>query len=348
MAYSEQEMMNSPVTLPRRPPRLSVAAAGAMYCLVAVLGYSAANACMTKLSKESCVSTWAICNKELITVLVVGPFLAWQIWLGKSRFPTGRPLLILVAAGLACELIGNIGTQWGYGVVGLAVMIPANTGFLLVATAILGAILLGERVSGRNAAVVALLILALVVLGYGISQSAPAQTSGPQVAGATAVQKSPLAPWQIAAAIGVAGLCGTVYALLAIALRYTVSGNTTLSAAVVIITGIGVLTLGPLSLWQAGPHALAATPAKHYALMYAAGVCNLFALIALIRGLQVTTALHINVLNNAGQVSLATIVGVLLFGEPCNRWLVLGVALMIAGIFAIGPPVEDAAIEAPV
>jgi drug/metabolite transporter (DMT)-like permease len=319
-----------------------------MCCLVAVLGYSAANACMTKLSKESCISTWAICNKELITVLVVGPFLAWQIWRGKSRFPTGRPLLILVAAGLATELIGNIGTQWGYGVVGLAVMIPANTGFLLLATAILGAMLLGERVSARNAAVLALLIAALIVLGYGISHSASANGTGSQAAADASAQKPPLPPWKIAAAIGVAGLCGTVYALLAIALRYSVGSKTTLSAAVVIITGIGVLTLGPLSLWEASPHVLAATSAKHYALMYTAGVCNLVALIALVRGLQLTTTLHINMLNNAGQVSLATIVGVLLFGEPCNRWLVLGVALMIAGIFAIGSPVDEEAIEAPV
>jgi drug/metabolite transporter (DMT)-like permease len=279
---------------------------------------------------------------------VVGPFLAWQILRGKSRFPTGRPLLILLAAGLATELIGNIGTQWGYGIVGLAVMIPANTGFLLLATAILGATLVGERVSGRNAAVLALLIVALIVLGYGISQSAPAQATGSQAAVEAVVQKPPLPPLKIAAAIGVAGLCGTVYALLAIALRYSAGGRTTLSAAVVIITGIGVLTLGPLSLWQAGPRALAATPAKQYVLMYAAGVCNLVALIALIRALRLATTLHINMLNNAGQVSLATIVGVLLFGEPCNRWLVLGVVLMIAGIFAIGSPVEEGAIEAPV
>jgi drug/metabolite transporter (DMT)-like permease len=318
-----------------------------MYCLVAVLGYSAANACMRKLS-ESCVSTWAIANKELITVLAVGPFLAWQIWRGKSRFPTGRPLLILVAAGLATELIGNIGTQWGYGVVGLAVMSPANTGFLLIATAILGAMLLGEHVSARNAAVLALLILALIVLGYGISQSGPTHATSAPTAAEAVAQKPPLRPWQIAAAIGVAGLCGTVYALLAIALRYTVGGKTSLSAAVVIITGCGVLTLGPLSFWQAGPHALAATTIDQYMLMYAAGVCNLVALIALIRGLQLTTALHINMLNNAGQVSLATIVGVLLFGEPSNRWLVLGVVLMIVGIFAIGPPVEEEAIDAPV
>jgi drug/metabolite transporter (DMT)-like permease len=328
--------------------RLSPAAAGAVYCLVAVLGYSAANICMRKLSEEGALSSWAICNKELITVLLVGPWLAWRIGRGKSRFPTGRPLVILIAAGLATELIGNIGTQWGYGVVGLAVMNSANTGFVLVATAVLGAVLLGERVSARNTAVLALLIVALIIMGYGISQSVPDQAKKLHAALDVAAAKPPLAPWQIAAAIGVAGLCGTVYALLAIALRYTVGEKATLSAAVVIITGIGVLTLAPMSLWQAGVPALMATPLKQYALMFVAGVCNLVAFMGLVRGLQLTTALHINMLNNAGQVSLAAVAGMLWFREARNVWLVLGVALMVAGICAVGPPVEEEAIEAPV
>jgi drug/metabolite transporter (DMT)-like permease len=312
-----------------------------MYCLVAVLGYSAANICMRKLSDEGAISSWAICNKELITVLVVGPWLAWRIWRRQSRFPTGRPLLILLGAGLATELIGNVGMQWGYGVVGLAVMIPAVTGFVLIATAILGAVLLGERVSARNAAVLALLIVAVIIMGFGISQATP------DSAGAM-TEKPPLVPWQIAAAVAVAGLCGTVYALLAIALRYTVGRTTTLSAAVVIITGTGVVTLAPMSLWQAGAHALMATPREQYALMYVAGVCNVVAFMSLVRGLQLTTALHINMLNNAGQVSLAAVAGVLWFHEACNVWLVLGIALMVAGICAVGAPIEEEAIEAPV
>ena len=328
--------------------RLSPAAAGALCCLVSVLGYGAANICMRKLSEEGALSTWAICNKELVTVLVVGPWLAWQIWRRRSRFPTGRPLIILFAAGLATELIGNIGTQWGYGVVGLAVMIPANTGFVLVATAILGAVLLHEGVSARNMAVLALLIVALIIMGYGISRAASSQINGSRTVINSAMAQPPLASWRIAAAIGVAGLCGTVYALLAIALRYCAGGKTTLSAAVVIITGTGVLTLAPMSLGQAGAPALLATPREHFALMLVAGACNLVAFMGLVRGLQLTTALHINMLNNAGQVSLAAVAGMLWFHEACNAWLILGVALMIAGIFAIGPPVEEKAIEAPV
>jgi drug/metabolite transporter (DMT)-like permease len=322
------------------------AAAGAACCLIAVLGYSVANACMRGLS--DCEPTWAICNKEVVTVLAVGPWLAWRVWRGKASFPKGRPLAVLVATGLATELIGNIGTQWGYGVVGLAVMIPANTGFVLLATAILGALLLGEHVSARNAAVLALLIAALIVLGYGISQASSQRQNDLQATAVAIGPESLLGHWRVPAAIGVACLCGIVYALLAIALRYTAGTGTPLSAAVVIITGTGVATLGPLSFWHAGPATLMATSLKQYGLMYLAGVSNLVAFMALVRGLQLTTALHINMLNNAGQVSLATVIGLVVFHEPCNAWLVLGVVAMIVGIFAIEAPVSEEAVEAPV
>ena len=69
--------------------------------------------------------------------------------------------------------------------------------------------------------------------------------------------------------------------------------------------------------------------------MYAAGACNLVAFLSLVRGLQLT-ALHINMLNNAGQVTLAAAGGVVVFHEACNVWLTLGVGLMIAAIFAFG------------
>jgi drug/metabolite transporter, DME family len=350
-------MTSSATVIKLGPFRLSPAAAGAACCLIAVLGYGAANACMRGLS--NCELTWAICKKELVTVIVVGPWLVWRVWRRKMDFPSGRPLAVLLAAGLTTELIGNIGTQWGLGVVGLAVMIPANTGFVLVATAVLGRLLLGERVSARNAAVLAVLIAGLLVLGYGTSQAAAKRQNASQVSAELDAQKSPTqdpdpqvgapraSPALVVAAIGVAAACGVVYALLAIALRYSAGAGTHLSAAVVIITATGVATLGPISFWHAGPAILMATSLKQYSLMYLAGVCNLVAFMSLVRGLQLTTALHINMLSNAGQVSLATLAGLVLFHEPCNAWLVLGVLAMIAGILAIEPPVSEEAIEAP-
>jgi drug/metabolite transporter (DMT)-like permease len=299
-----------------------------------MLGYSTANACMRQLSELHSVSTWAVCNKELITVVAVGPWLLRQAWRRQSGFPTGRPLAILIAVGLGTELIGNIGVQWGYEVVGLAVMVPAYTGFLLTTTTILGGVLLGERVSARNLAAVGLLILAVTMLGIAAAQATPA-----------AAVHLPASPAKIAAAIVVAAATGIVFSLLGIAIRHCVTGTTSNSAVVVIITATGVLTLGPLSLVQAGAANLMATSWQQYALMLAAGVCNLVAFFALVRALHLTTVLHVNMVT-AGQVAAAAIIGVLFFREVCSGWLLLGVGLMIVGILAFGSPADQEAIDA--
>ena len=149
----------------------------------------------------------------------------------------------------------------------------------------------------------------------------------------------------IAAAVALAGVAGIVFSLLGIAIRHCVTGTTSHSAVVVIITATGVLTLGPLSFYSAGAAKLMATPWPQYALMFRAGVCNLVAFLALVRGLQLTTALHVNMIN-AGQVAIAAGVGVRYFNESCNRWLVLGVGLMIVGILAFGSPVDREAVDA--
>ena len=80
-----------------------------------------------------------------------------------------------------------------------------------------------------------------MLLGVGSAQAAP-----------TPVAKPPASPWAIAAAIVVAGAAGIVFSLLGIAIRHCVTGTTSYSAVMVIITGMGVLTLGPLSFFSAG------------------------------------------------------------------------------------------------
>ncbi len=320
------------------PLRLSSTAAGAACCVVSMLAYSTTNACMKQLSTMPSVPAWAVCVKESITVLVVGPWLLWQMWRKKTSFPRGRTLVMLVTVGLATELIGNMGVQWGYEIVGLAVMVPAYTGFILVAATVLSGVLLGERVSGQNLAAVGLLIVAATLLGIGSAHAAGATE-------ATSAAKASAGPWLTAAAIGAAAAAGIVFAFLGIAIRHCVTGSTSYSAVMVVITGMGVLSLAPLSFYSAGAARLLSTPWPQYVFMFAGGVCNLIAFFALVRGLQLTTVLHVNMIN-AGQVATAALAGMLFFGEKFNYWLVAGVCLMIVGILAFGSPVDQEAIDA--
>ncbi len=290
-----------------------------------MLGYGAANACLRRLADLKCDPLWAIFNKELVSVLIVGPWLAVRAWRGLPSLPTGRPLLILILVGLATELLGNTGMQWAYGVAGLAVMVPANMGFLLVASALLGWLLLRERVAPRSLGAIAVLIVSLAMLTQG-AEGFSRSIAGPG---------PPAAALLVPAAIGVACGAGVIYALLTIAIRHCVTGTIRLSAVVVLITGMGVLCLGPLSLLRLGLPALLHTPGEQFFWMFTAGLCNLVAFFALIRGLQLMTVLHVNLVN-AGQVALAVLSGIWLFHENPGPWLIAGVSLTIAGVFLIG------------
>jgi drug/metabolite transporter (DMT)-like permease len=315
------------------PLGLTPAAAGTLCCVVSVLGYGAANACMRQLAELGCDPIWAVFNKELVSVVVVGPWLLVQALRGLATLPGPRSLGLLLLVGLATEMGGNAGMQWGYGVAGLAVMIPANTAFILLSSAALGWLLLGERISRRSLVAMALLVASLVLLGAaarGIEQ--PLAAGGP-ADGLTLV----------ALAIAVACGAGVIYALLSITVRHCVTGTTRLGAVVLIITGSGVLSLGPLSVYRLGA-GLLSTPPEHFFWMFAAGLSNLVAFIALVRGLQLTTVVHVTMLN-AGQVALAAACGIVLFHEPPNPWLLLGVALTIVGIFTISRPTVEEAVD---
>jgi drug/metabolite transporter (DMT)-like permease len=188
----------------------------------------------------------------------------------------------------------------------------------------MGRLFLGERVSWRSIGAIGMLLgsLGLLVLG--------AEAAGEKI--------SPESdPWIIAAAVAAPCLAGIVYALLSITIRRTVTRDTRVSVVVFAITVMGVLTLGPISIQQLGVEELLQTPPEQFAWMYTAGLFNLLGFLAITKGLQLTTVVHANVLN-ASQVALAAVAGIVLFDEPRNPWLILGVGLTVLGVILIDRP----------
>ncbi len=305
---------------------LSPVVAGTACCVVSALGYSGASICLRHLADE-CDPVWVIFNKELVTVLVVGPWLLYRTMRGLRSLPSGRVLARLVLIGLAVQLGANLGVQWALGIVGLAVTIPTMFGVMLAASGVLGMVFLGEHVSRRSAMAIGLLVVSLLMLG--LAASAPASAAGKSTEVAT--------PLLIGLAVGAACLAGAIYAVLTISIRHAVTGTTPASTIVFVTTLMGVLTLGPLSFCLLGTEKLLSTPPQHFAWMLAAGTLNLVAFLAITKGLQLTTVVHANVLN-ASQVAMAAVAGTILFTETPTRWMIVGVVLTIVGIILIDRP----------
>jgi len=309
------------------PFGLDPAVAGTICCAISALCYTAANVCMRRLAEMDAPPSWVGCNKELVTVLFVGPWLACRALRGQPVFPSKRSLAILITVGLGVQLVGNLGVQWALGVVGIAVVVTAVFGAMLTVSAVMGRIMLGELVSRRS--VVALAVLLTGLASLGMSSWSIGKAICPEATSTTIF-------------LGVVAACtaGAIYAMLTISVRHAVTGEMRPDAIVFTITLVGVLSLGPVSVAWEGAEKLAATPLQQYYWIAAAGVFNLIGFLAITKGLELTTVVHANVLN-ASQVAMAAVIGVLVFNEHPNPWLALGVLATIVGIVLIDRPKDD-------
>jgi DME family drug/metabolite transporter len=300
---------------------------GTTCCLLSALCYTAANICLRQLAEIRIDPTLVICIKETVAVAVVGPWVLRQISRGVHLPCPGKALAILVVAGLAVQLIGNLGIQWAFGVIGLTISMPLVFGVMLVGSAMIGRLVFGEFLPPRSAAAVAVVIGSVVLLNIGAAgqdrwSELPAAVSNP-----------------IFIFLGIAAACagGITFASLGAAVRYAAGHNVPVSITVVVVTGIGASTLGIISAFRVGATGLPTSASHAFAWMIASGVFNLFAFALITKGLQLTTLLHANVLN-ASQVALGATAGILLFHEPYNHWILIGITLTITGITLFGQP----------
>lgn len=313
----------------RVPLGLDPVVVGTAYCILSALGYTATNICLRFLAGHAS-QVQVICVKEFVTVAVVGPWLVYQGRRGLRAWPKPSSLVPLVLVGLATQLVANLGLLWALGIVGLAVTIPAALGIALAGSAVLGRVVLGERVSPRSWMAVALLIASIVLLKMGADRG---------------IRLTAVDPLRVTLAVGAACLAGVTFAALSVTIRHSVTGQVSPYAVVFIVTGMGVVSLAPLSLWQLGIEGWGQTPPGDLAIMLFAGAFNLIAFLAISKGLQLTTIVHANVLS-ASQVAMAAVAGLLLFAEPLSVQLVLGICLTIVGMMLIDRPAGEPAPEA--
>ncbi len=266
--------------------------------------------------------------KELMTVVIVTPWLLAQACRGRKVLPRVRPLALLAVMGLLTQWAGNLPITWALSIVGLSITVPVAIGTNLTVSAILGWLILRERITRGSAFAIGLMCLSVILFSLGASRVSESIT------GASASMATTIV------AVLAAVMAGSIYACLAIVIRRSVTGSTNPSSVVFIITFMGVITLGPWSLYQNGLEMLYEIPIRDHILMIVMGTLNLVGFIAVVKGLELTTVAHVNVLT-ASQVAMGVVAGMILFGEPASSWLLLGVSLAIAGIIIIRPAHEE-------
>lgn len=307
-------------------PRLRPAAKGVVYCVLAALGYGAVNVCLRVLTVR-CDRGLILLVKEILAFACVGLWVASRARRDRFPIPGRRTVVGLMVIGASTQLAGTLPLLWSMAVVGLAIAVTASLCASLVTSAVLGQLVLGERVSLQSLSAIGLLVGAVGFLTFG-AQGSPGSL-------ASADEPSSLT---VLAATAAACIAGVIYGVLNVGVRRSVTNGVSVAFVALVIPFMGVFCLGPVCLWRLATSGIPAIPVEDLLVMLLGGILNVAAWFAYIKGLQTTPVVHANVLTTS-QVAMAAVAGVFLFGEALSPALVAGVAMTIAGMVWIDRPV---------
>ncbi len=288
--------------------------------LSSAVGYTAANISLRAVS--DCDPVWVSAMKPLPTLAGVIPVLLWQMRRRKLHWPSRKIVIWLVLASLLGHICGNVMFQWSLGVIGIALVVPLTLGTIIVTGTAMGRFMLDEPVSRRTLAAVTILMAAVFVLTLGADQAHHS------VVGLDVTQDS---WWQVVFGVVAAIGAGVAYAILGVVIRYGVRRKTSVPMTLFVVSIVGATSLTSMALWRGGPELVTQFDARQYAIMFAAGLFNAIAFLALTRALQIAHMVYINAINGS-QAAMAAIAGIVLFHEATTPALWLGLGMTVAGL----------------
>jgi len=327
---------------------MNPSALGTLYCLLSAVCYTMMNICQRELSKN-CDPVWVNSVQAMVSTTVFGIYLTFRSIRGRSAWPPWPVAGGLILLGIVTQL-GGSSYQWSLGVIGLAVGNPLNMGTMLAVSALLGLLLLGEKIPWQGATAIVLITVSVFLLSRG-AEDADTNTRASDIAASESSIEVGTGPHAhvdgreaasssraLRVAFGVVAACvaGVAFAVLIVGVRKTARDNTAPGAIVFFINAMGVAFLGPWAMMRLGIEGIMAVSARDYAVMLAIGTFNLFGFLLVTKGLQRTTVVRVNIITNALTSALSVVAGIAIFLEPTNRELVIGLALILAGMLLIG------------
>ncbi|MGQ9503557.1 MAG: DMT family transporter [Thermogutta sp.] len=319
MPLSEVVTQESPPRMLPQEPREKLHALGPVLCLGAAMLYAGTNMALRRLAEpgQAADPLWVLFIKESVTVLVVSPWLIWQVVQGRIRLPSWGSALAIIVAGIPTQVVGNLAMIWAFGVIGIAIAVPVSLAVNLTTAAILGRFVLSERVSPRTFVSMVLLVMGITVLQWG------ANGNGAHLSG--------ISTGKAAGAIAMCIVAGMIYGWLSVVIRRVTTQGTSYWFVLVLVTGMGVITMGPATFWTHGWDVVVRTSGEHWLWMIVSGILNLAGFWALTRGLQWTPVARANLLTSS-QAAMAAVAGWVIFGEVLNISIGLGLAMTLFAI----------------
>lgn len=306
------------LTLEPQSSRGSVPILGPVLCLLAALLYTGANMALRRLAEpgEAANLPFALFVKEAITVLTVGPWLLVQLAQARIRMARMSHILQVVAISLPAQIVANLGMLWAFGKIGIAIAVPLSLATSLITATGVGRLWLKEAVSARLFVAIIFLILGVIILHGGANGLKQVHLDSSMTT---------------LLAVALCCLAGFIYGILTVVIRNVTTSGTSGWFVLILVTGVGFVTLGPYNLLIHGPRVFLGPTAEQWLWMIVSGVFNLVAFWALTRGLSLTPVARANLLTSS-QAAMATLAGWFVFGEPLNALVITGIFLTLVAI----------------
>ena len=293
---------------------------GFLYGAVAAIFYTVSALCVRQLVAMDSPYALPLFVRESVAALVALPIVI--VGLIRHTIPTNQWRFWGLLFGVSClmQVLGNITYIWLFDMAGIAIALSCVWTGGLFSAQTFDLVCLKERFNVRTFIGLSIVLAAVCCIGIGLGQSANTLTSLSKY-GAGAI-----------ALIILGGLLvGIMNSSTMASVRVAHKNNVPFWVPILLVPGSGTIVLGILSWMEHGSGILTALTYQQFGVAFLAGVANLIAFAALVKGLGTTSLAYMNLLN-ASQVALGALAGIFWFMEPSNGYIIAGIILTIAAI----------------
>jgi len=312
--------------------------------LFAASTYSVANLALRGLSKTDGGpgwDMWVAGTKAFPTFAIAVVLLTIRRIRGQQTFAAWDFVWPIAVAAFFNQLGGNFAFQMSLRAIGLAISVPICFASIICSGAIVGRVVLNDRVTVRTAISMSLMVASIVFL----SLAAQSRGADPSKAEAVLIENTdldpqldvsapPAPPLSVPAGVALSVISGLCYGITGVFIRKAVRSHMPVAATLFLFSAAGFLLLCPMSLLLLPISTIADTTPTEWLTIATAGIFNAIGFFAITHAMRYLTISRANVIN-ASQNALCAIGAVLMFNEKLSAIGIVGIVLTITGLLTL-------------
>ncbi len=267
---------------------------------------------------------WVTAMKTLPTGIIAWLLVLRRAFRKQPALPPLRLLPVLIGAALVMQFGGNLAFQMSLGYLGLGITVPFVFACILCVGAVMGRVMLGDPITGRMVAAMAIMMAAIVLLSVATTPTTSASAEIP-----------PADSGLIAIGIGIAAISGCSYGAVGVLIRRFVRSELSVESMFIVFSTVGAVLLMCLAVSSSGWAPIQQGTQQDWPILLIAGFANAIAFFSIAHALRFIDVNRLNVIN-ASQNAMCAIGAVLLFHEQLSGLALLGIGLTIAGLMTVG------------